>query len=153
MPRDLRKLAYREVGLLLAGAPLAEGYVLDRYHRWAPARIVRTATHLARSQPLGHLSQEILLCLVRADVLGYRTVSGLFIGTRWVAQGCSLEQYERVVNRALSVRFRSFTPRLPPRLHPQACWLPLRPLASTAVPISSLEDLEVKETFWKKRSS
>ena len=99
MPRDLCQLAYREVGLLLAGAPLAEGYVLDRHHRWTPARIVRTATHLARSQPLGHLSHEILLCLVQDSVLCCRTNSYLFIDTRYVARSCSLEHYERGVTQ------------------------------------------------------
>ena len=99
VPRDLCQLAYREVGLLLAGAPLAEGYVLDRHHRWAPARIVRTATHLARSQPLGHLSQEILLCLVRPDILCCRTNSYLFIDTRYAARSCSLEHCERGVTQ------------------------------------------------------
>ncbi len=107
VPRGLRKLAYREVGLLLAGAPLTEGYVLDRHHRWTPARIVRTATHLARSQPLGHLSQEILLCLVRPGVLCCRTNSYLLIDTRYVAQSCSLKHYERGVNRGLRSRPRA----------------------------------------------
>ncbi len=99
VPTNLRKLAYREVDLLLVGAPLAEGYVLDLYYSWTPAGMVRTTAHLARSQPLGHLSQESLLCLVRANLLCSRTGSHLFIGTHCVAQGCSLEHYEHVVSR------------------------------------------------------
>ncbi len=101
MPRNLRKLAYREVDLLLVGAPRAEGHVLDLYHRWTLAGLVRSTAHLARSQPLGHLSQESFLCLVRANLLCSRTSSHLFIGAHCVTQSCSLEHYERVVNRAL----------------------------------------------------
>ncbi len=45
--RWLRELAYGEVRLLLAGAPLAEGDAPNLYHRRAVAGTVRPAPHLA----------------------------------------------------------------------------------------------------------
>ena len=46
--RLLGKRAYREVRLLLAGAPFAEGYALDLHHRLMGAGVLRLASRLAR---------------------------------------------------------------------------------------------------------
>ena len=49
----LRKLAYGEVRLLLASAPLAEGETTNLYHRLAGAGTVCLAPHLAQPQLRG----------------------------------------------------------------------------------------------------
>jgi hypothetical protein len=46
---DLRKLAYGEVRLLLAGARPTEGYATDPRYRQAVTGTVRPAAHLTRS--------------------------------------------------------------------------------------------------------
>jgi hypothetical protein len=50
LPRSLveRHLAYGEVRLLLAGAPLAEGYAPYLYDRLAKAGAISPASHLAQ---------------------------------------------------------------------------------------------------------
>jgi len=58
--RRLRKFAYREVGLLLAGARLAEGYVPDLYRRRPRTGITRPATHPTLPPFIGRPDQEIL---------------------------------------------------------------------------------------------
>ncbi len=46
-PWDLRELAHGEIVLLLSGAPLAKAHAEERRRRWAAAREVRLAPHLA----------------------------------------------------------------------------------------------------------
>ena len=60
LPRSLvqRHLAYSEVRLLLASAPLAEGDTTDLYHRLAGAGVVRPASYLAQPQLLRRLGLQ-----------------------------------------------------------------------------------------------
>src|SRR5215213_3351361 len=60
LPRSLveRHLAYSEVRLLLASAPLAEGNAPYLYHRLAGAGAVRPASHLAHPQLLRRLGLQ-----------------------------------------------------------------------------------------------
>src|SRR5215218_962466 len=53
-----RHLAYSEVRLLIARAPLAEGYAPYLYHRLAGAGAVRPASHLAHPQLLRRLGLQ-----------------------------------------------------------------------------------------------
>jgi hypothetical protein len=60
VPGLLRKLAYGEVRLLLAGTPFAERYAPDLRHRRTQARMLRSASHLAELKLLNfHPSQEV----------------------------------------------------------------------------------------------
>jgi hypothetical protein len=58
--RRPRTFPYREVGLLLAGARLAEGYVPDLYRRRPRTGITRPATHPTLPRFIGRPDQEIL---------------------------------------------------------------------------------------------
>src|SRR5215207_3178299 len=60
VPGLLHKLAYGEVRLLLAAAQLAERHTSDLLHCRPPARLLRSAPHLAELKLLDfHPSQEV----------------------------------------------------------------------------------------------
>jgi hypothetical protein len=71
--RFLGKLANSEVRLLLAGAPLAEGYALDLRYRLMGAGVLRLASHLASPALLCRcFDQENLPYLMGQSVVGSR---------------------------------------------------------------------------------